>query len=135
MHEVRDDRISETVKRVLIVDDEETLLFAMARYFRRLGCQVVTAGEKEEAQALLGKRRFDLVILDLALTSWGAEGLDVLSELRYASAGTAVIVLSALVGPDIEADALRRGADAVLTKPQPLAEVARVAVRIMRRKQ
>src|SRR3954451_24758112 len=119
-------------KRVLIVDDEETVLVPMARYFQRLGCQVVTAREKEEAQALLEKRRFDLVILDLALTSWGAEGFDLLRDIRYSGRGTPVLVLSALVTPEIEADALERGADAVLAKPQPLAEVARTAVRIMR---
>jgi DNA-binding response OmpR family regulator len=103
----------------------------MARYFGRIGCQVSTAREREEAEALLSHQSFDLVILDLGLTSYGMEGLEILREIRYGSMGTPVVILSALVTPEIEADALRRGADAVLAKPQPLADLAAVAARLM----
>jgi DNA-binding response OmpR family regulator len=120
-----------TAKRVLIVDDEDTLLLAMNRYFTRLGCHVTTARERDEAGALLEHEGFDLVILDLALSRFGLEGFDLLRDIRYGSLGTPVMILSAHVTADIEADALRRGADAVLAKPQPLSEVARIAVKLM----
>ena len=118
-------------KRLLIVDDEETLLAAMERYFSRIGCHVTTAREREEAGALLEHDAFDLVILDLALSRFGLEGFDLLRDIRYSSVGTPVLILSAHVTADVEADALRRGADAVLAKPQPLAELARIAARLM----
>lgn len=118
---------------VLIVDDEEPQLFAMARYFRRIGCEVVTASRKAEAEVLLGKRGYDLVILDLALTSGGREGLDLLCEVRRGDRRTPVMVLSALIGPEVERQARKLGADAVLTKPQPLSEVVRIAVQCMSR--
>jgi DNA-binding response OmpR family regulator len=118
-------------KRVLIVDDEETLLMAMGRYFGRIGCHVTTAREREEAAALLEHRGFDLVILDLALSPFGLEGLDLLRDIRYGSFGTPVLVLSAHVTAEVEADAIKCGADAVLAKPQPLAELARLAVKLM----
>jgi DNA-binding response OmpR family regulator len=118
-------------KRVLIVDDEETLLAAMGRYFRKIGCHVTTARERDEAGALLEHEGFDLVILDLALTRFGLEGFDLLRDIRYGSMGTPVLILSAHVTADIETDALRRGADAVLAKPQPLSELARLAVKLM----
>jgi DNA-binding response OmpR family regulator len=118
-------------KRLLIVDDEETLLLAMERYFSRIGCRVTTAREREEAGALLEHEGFDLIILDLALSRFGLEGFDLLRDIRYSSQGTPVLILSAHVNADVEADALRRGADAVLAKPQPLSELARIAVRLM----
>jgi DNA-binding response OmpR family regulator len=103
----------------------------MAHYFRGLGCCVVTACEREEAEALLENQLFDLVILDLALSPYGIEGLDILREIRYGGMGTPVLILSALVTPDLEAEAMRRGADAVLAKPVPLPHLARVAMPLM----
>src|SRR5689334_21869491 len=96
-------------KHVLMVDDELSLLTPMARYFKRLGCAVATAREREEAEALLENQLFDLVILDLALTPYGVEGLDILREIRYGSMGTPVVILSALLTPELEAEAMRRG--------------------------
>jgi CheY-like chemotaxis protein len=119
-------------KRVLIVDDEEVLLRVMSRYLeRRLGCEVVTAREREEAEALLEHQAFDLIVLDLALTGYGIEGLDLLRNVRHGSLGAAVLVLSGLITPELEAEALRQGADAVLPKPQPLDGIARVALHLM----
>jgi DNA-binding response OmpR family regulator len=120
-----------TVRRILIVDDEETVLHALKRYFSRIGCTVTTAREREEAGALLDHDSYDLVILDLALSGFGMEGFDLLRDIRYRSLSTPVIILSAHVTADVQADALGRGADAVFAKPQPLSELARVAVKLM----
>jgi len=124
-------RLSATTKRVLIVDDEESILAPLSRYFRRIGCEVVAAQEREEAEALLEHQRFDLILLDLALSGYGLEGLEILQSLRSGTRGTPVIVLSGLVTPDLEREALRRGADAVLPKPQPLADLARVCAHLL----
>src|SRR5690348_14117612 len=118
-------------KNVLLVDDDASLLVPMARYFKRLACLVRAAREREEAEALLEHLLFDLVILDLALTPYGVEGLDILREIRYGSMRTPVVILSALVTPELEAEALRRGADAVLAKPVPMKELARIALPLM----
>ena len=52
---------------ILIVDDEETILFAMGQYIMAQGCTVDTARELEEAQALLSNIRYHLVVADLRL--------------------------------------------------------------------
>jgi DNA-binding response OmpR family regulator len=121
-----------TIRRILIIDDERAILEPVACYFRRLGCEVVTAQEREEGEALLETQAFDLVVLDLALSGCGLEGLEILRDIRSSSYGTPVIVLSGVVTPDIEREALRVGADAVLPKPQPLADLARVSAYLMR---
>lgn len=116
------------MKQLLIVDNEETILFALKRYFSKLRYRVDAACELEEAEALVAHTRYDLVIADLSLTSGGStEGLEVLRFLRTRSPKTPAILLTAFGTPAVEREARRRGAQAVLAKPQPLPELARVA--------
>jgi DNA-binding response OmpR family regulator len=119
-------------RRILLVDDDEAVSAPVARYLRNQGWVVDVAGEPEEAQALVVHRRYDLAILDLRLTRVGnAEGLDVARELRRRNEFTSVILLSAYVSPDVEDEAARLGVDALLRKPLPLHDVARVALALM----
>ena len=126
-------RLAASAKRLLILDDEEAILLPVARYLTERGYAVVSAREPEEAEALLECDWFDLVILDLSLTpfGFGRSGLEVLSDLRAHLPWLPVIVLSANVCPEVEEEARRLNADAVLSKPQPLAELARIAARAL----
>ena len=54
--------------RILVVDDEEPILFAIRDYFEPLGWQVDCAQELEEAEALLSHIRYTLLIADLRLS-------------------------------------------------------------------
>jgi DNA-binding response OmpR family regulator len=120
--------------RFLVVDDEETIRFALARYFTRLGFEVDCASELEEAEALVANTRYDLVIADLSLTGGGSgEGLEILRFLRANCPSTHVILLTAYGTPVAEREAMRRGAEVVLHKPQPLEELARIANRLLGR--
>ena len=116
------------MKQLLIIDNEETILFALKRYFAKLRWRVDAATELEEAEALLAHTRYDLVIADLSLTAGGStEGLEILRFLRSCSPATCAILLTAFGTPGVEREARRRGARAVLAKPQPLQHLARVA--------
>ena len=116
------------MKQLLIIDNEETIVFALKRYFSQLSYRVDAASELEEAEALVAHTRYDLVIADLSLTAGGStEGLELLRFLRARSPETRAIVLTAFGTPAVEREAMRRGARAVLAKPQPLPELARVA--------
>lgn len=117
--------------RLLLLDDEEAILVPVASYLRDEGHEVVTCREPEEAEALLAHRSFDLMVLDLALTRFGRQGLEVLGSVRATHPWMPVIVLSGNVCPETEQLARRLGADAVLCKPQPLAELARVVVSLL----
>jgi CheY-like chemotaxis protein len=122
-------------KRILLLDDERAILVPIARYFRHLGCLVETAQAAEEAIALIREGCYDLALLDVRLSRLGgAEGLEVLRELRKSGGGTRVIMLSAYVSPEVEEEALRVGADAVLRKPQPLADLAKLAFAFMEKR-
>jgi DNA-binding response OmpR family regulator len=117
---------------VLLLDDEDSILVPTATYFRSLGFNVDTARETEEAEALIEHRTYDLAVLDLRVGPvGGAAGLEVLREMRRRQSATSVIVLSAYISPEVEAEAWALGADGVLCKPQPLPDLARFAFRLM----
>ena len=121
-----------TTTRILIVDDEEPILFAMREYFEAKGWVVDCARETPEAEALLSENEYGLAILDLRLSGTpGAEGLDLIESVRTRSPRTRIILLTAYGSREIEAEAFRRGADAFLHKPKPLSEVAQIASGLM----
>ena len=118
--------------RILIVDDEELIVLAMRKYFTGLGYAVDSAYELEEAQALLGHYKYDLVIADLRLTGiGGVEGLQIVADVHQKCASTRVILLSAYGTPEIERESYQRGADAFLHKPKAMMEIAHVAVNLL----
>ncbi len=113
--------------RLLIVDDEAAIRFALSDYFRECGWEVDVAAEKEEAEALLAHTEYAVVIADLRLTGiYGVEGLDIVQWSRHLRPETRVVLLTGNGTPEIEAEARRRGADAFLYKPLPLPELERV---------
>jgi two-component system, OmpR family, response regulator len=120
--------VSAVNKRLLIVDNEESILSAVKRYFALFGYEVDCARELEEAEALASYIEYDLAIVDLSLQeSGGTEGLEVLRFVRRQSPRTRTILLTANGSPLIEREAIRRGCDAFLYKPTPLAELAQLA--------
>lgn len=118
-------------KRLLIVDDEESIRFAVKRYFTRIGFEVDCARELEEAEALATHTRYRVVIADLSLTDSGSnEGLEIVRFMRHSCPTARVIVLTAHGSPSIENEAYKRGADAFLHKPQRLQELAEIVDRL-----
>jgi DNA-binding response OmpR family regulator len=117
--------------RILVVDDEEPILFAIRDYFEPLGWQVDCAQELEEAEALLSHIRYTLLIADLRLSGIHSnEGLELIRFVRERSPWTRVIVLTGYGSVEIETEAVGRGVDAFLQKPQPLADLAEIATRL-----
>jgi DNA-binding response OmpR family regulator len=111
--------------RVLLVDDEQSILFATARYLRANGFDVECAQELEEAQVLLCNNVFDIVITDLRLTpSHGTEGLLVIELVRSRGMAARVIVLTGNAIPEVEAAARKLGVDLFLWKPASLPMLA-----------
>jgi DNA-binding NtrC family response regulator len=120
--------------RLLLVDDEESILFAMREYFATFGYQIDCACELEEAEALVVKHRYDLVVADLRLTGiYGAEGLELVGLIRERSPRTHVILLTAYGSPEIEMEAKRLGVASFLHKPKPLPDVAQIVFGLLGR--
>jgi DNA-binding response OmpR family regulator len=113
--------------RLLVVDDESAIRFALCEYFSKQGWTVDSAAEKEEAEALLACTEYTVVIADLRLTGiYGVEGLDIVRWSHQLRPETRVVLLTGNGTPEIEAEARRRGADAFLQKPLPLPQLEAV---------
>lgn len=118
--------------RLLVVDDEEPILEAARDYLTAHGYSVDTAREREEAEALIARNRYALMIADMRLTgAHGREGLELIAYLRECSPLARAIVLTAYGSLELEREARRRGADAFLEKPVPLSELASEALRLL----
>ena len=120
--------------RLLILADDEAILLPIAQYLRGRGHDVVVASEAEEAEALLDHEPFDLLVLDLSLSRFGRSGLEVLRSIHTAHPWLPLVALSVEAGSEVEHEAVRLGADAVLVQPQPLAELARAVETLVVRK-
>jgi DNA-binding NtrC family response regulator len=116
-----------SVTPILVVDDEQSMLAALREYLGERGYRVDCARELEEAQALLTKFRYSAVITDLHMTSiHGDEGLHLVDEIRERSPATRVVLITGFGSQEVYEEAIRRGADVVLAKPLPLAQLARI---------
>jgi two-component system response regulator (stage 0 sporulation protein F) len=118
--------------RLLIVDDQEAILFAMQEYLASLGYLVDCARDRAEATALLDHRAYDVVIADLRLTPLrDDDGLELLSLVRERAPETRTILLTAYGSPAVERAAQWCGADVVLQKPQPLGALAQIVAGLL----
>lgn len=113
---------------LLVVDDRPTISFAVSDYFRIRGWEVECASNVAEAEAMLQRRTFTLLIADLSLSEPGStDGLELTRRVRRDWPRTRTIILTAYGTAETERIARRIGVDAFLHKPAPLVELARVA--------
>jgi DNA-binding response OmpR family regulator len=118
--------------KLMIVDDQEPIVFSVHDYFTELGWEVDCARAMDEAQALANANDYDVVITDLHLTGiHGAEGLELVRYLR-AHGTTKVIVFTAYGTAESERVALERGAHAFVQKTMPISDIARLVARLTR---
>ena len=106
----------ETTKRILIVDDEETLCDALAFNLEAEGYEVETAYSAEEALTLV-LAKFDLVLLDIMM---GEISGTQLARIMKANQATAHIPIIFCTAKDTEEDMIKGldlGADDYITKP------------------
>jgi len=116
--------------RVLIVEDEETLLFTIAHNLRREGYSVITAARGDDALKLAREKLPDLIVLDLMLP--GVDGMQVCRLLRRDTT-VPIIMLTALGGERDRVAGLDIGADDYITKPFGMRElIARIRALLRR---
>jgi len=85
--------------RVLVVDDEVNLRFAIERRLRKSGMEAVSASTVRQAIERLRAEAFDVVLCDLRMP--GGDGTQLLQWLGSYSPSTNVIIVSAFVTPEI----------------------------------
>jgi two-component system, NtrC family, nitrogen regulation response regulator GlnG len=117
------------VRKVLIVDDESSIRFVLARTCERAGVPCLEAGSAEEARDTLralgtGPGGIGLVLLDVRLP--GDDGLKLLGEIAGRPTSPFVVVMTAEDTMRTAVEAMKRGAADYLGKPFDLARVERI---------
>ena len=104
-------------KRVLIAEDEDSIVASLEFLMRRAGFETCVARDGPSALARIADFAPDLVLLDIMLP--GHSGYDVCAHIRKdpKRAATRVLMLTARGSSADEARGLACGADAFLTKP------------------
>lgn len=101
--------------RILLVDDDPSLLSLLTMRLNAAGYQVQTAQSGEQALAMLPIAKPHLVITDLRME--GMDGLSLFDAIRKSHASVPVIILTAHGSIPDAVEATRRGVFSFLTKP------------------
>lgn len=122
-------------QRILVVDDDRSIVKVISAYLEQSGYQVLTAHDGEMALYTLRRERPDLLILDLMMPN--RDGWSVTQVVRGdpTLAATPIIMLTARVEDTDKIVGLELGADDYITKPFNIREViARVRALLRRAK-
>ena len=119
-----------TNAKILVIDDEQSILDLISAYLRPEGYQVYTASDGPSGLKAARAYKPDLVVLDIMLP--GMDGVELLTQLRRES-NVYVIMLTAKTEETDKIIGLTIGADDYVTKPfSPRELVARIKAAIRR---
>src|SRR5919201_1502060 len=118
--------------RVLVVDDEESVVVTIKAILQLDGYEVSTTTSGETAKQLVHDTEFDLVLTDLRLED--GDGLDVLKAVREWHPETVTIMLTGYASLESAIQSLRAGAYDYLVKPSEVEELRNTVARGIERR-
>jgi two-component system, OmpR family, response regulator len=127
----RDLQTNDGALRVLVVDDEPSIVDAVATSLRYEGFEVVEAKTGRAALAAAQTQALDLIVLDVMLPD--LEGFEVTRRLRAEGIDAPILFLTARDSLEDKLAGLRVGGDDYVTKPFALAEIIARVRAILRR--
>jgi CheY-like chemotaxis protein len=105
---------------ILVVDDENLLVYSISEYLMREGFEVKATTSPEKALSLIEQERFDVVVTDLRMMP--VSGTDIIRHLRRSGFEGKIIVMSAYF-KDFEKELQELKVDACLEKPFELSRL------------
>jgi len=110
--------------RVLLVDDEMTMVQMVAEMLRQEGHEVFPCTHLSEALTTLETQQPDLVVTDLFLDKTRPHGLAILEKARAMTPPVSVILITAFGSIETAVEAMKQGAYDYLEKPFKLSELS-----------
>jgi DNA-binding NtrC family response regulator len=104
-----------TIKKILIVDDEETVRYSFKKLFRDPDCVISEAANGLEALSSIKKDMPDLVLMDIEMPGLG--GLDAIQRIKAINPQLPVIIITAFGTSERVIGAMKYGAYEYLEKP------------------
>lgn len=105
----------DSLRRVLVVDDDRDICECLVDFFTSKGFEVQSAFSGEQAMDHLQSERPHVVVLDILLP--GISGLEVLRRVKEACPAARVIMMTGLPYPELRLKAAEFGACGYVTKP------------------
>lgn len=125
--------MSDPLARVLIADDEADLRALLHRYLGEQGYSVRAVEDAAQAERLLRRERFDVLVLDIMMP--GEDGLSACRRLRAHGETIPILMLTARGEPVDRIVGLEMGADDYLAKPfNPRELAARIQALVRRQR-
>ena len=107
---------------ILVVDDEEDFVETMVNRLKKRTIDAVGVLSGEEALEIMGKRDFDVVILDIKMPG-GLDGIETLKEIKKIQPLTEVILLTGHASVESSIEGMKLGAFDYVLKPIKLEEL------------
>ncbi len=117
--------------RLLVVEDDERIASFIKKGLESEGMQVDVANDGTKGQEMAGSGIYDLLILDIMLP--GADGFEILKQVRQAKIKAPVLMLTARDAVEDKVRGLKEGADDYLPKPFAFMELSARVEALLRR--
>lgn len=124
--------VTDTLRRILVVDDESTIRLALSRFLKSRGFAVDLADSGENALEQLGREQYALMLCDLRMP--GLSGLEVVPSALRVDENLGIIMLTAVNDAASATEALSAGAFDYLTKPVELPDLQAAVERALERR-
>ncbi|MBI5057235.1 MAG: response regulator [Nitrospirae bacterium] len=111
-------------KRLIIVEDEETLCESLKRVLTREGYTVDAVNSAEDAFNMLEEKEYDLIITDIILP--GLNGIKLIKRIKEKNPEQTVVVMTAYASLETAEEALSAGAYDYIVKPVMHEEIKQI---------
>jgi YesN/AraC family two-component response regulator len=105
-----------TKTRILLVDDDEIVLYSLCKILEQDDFTVTTAANVSEALKHINSTVFDVLLTDLHMPGAG-DGLTVVSAMRHSNPKAVTMVLTGFPEMEVAARAILQQTDQILVKP------------------
>lgn len=122
-----------TANRILIADDDRSILHTCRKILGHAGYDVTTAADGDEALKLLKANCYDLLLVDLKMPRLG--GLDTVSLARGLDPSMSIIMFTAYATLETAVEAVKRGAFDYLAKPFAADQLCQAVERALQQKE
>lgn len=108
--------------RVLVVDDEQSIVFGLTSLLALNDIDSAGAFDRLSAEAMMKGTFYSVILADIRLHT-EAEGLELLDDIQRLSPRSRVLSMTAYVTPELEREVRARGSSSVIRKPASTGQI------------